>query len=186
MSYQQNIPHANDQFSQSQMDIQGNFQALNPIFLGINNYLYLPIQGSGPATSASQVALYAKTGIEGTPELFFRNASSGAEIEATGTLAASNGWSFLPSGMLIKWGTATVTRNSLNTVSFPVAGTIPVFQNLWNVQVTQTFAAGPTLSNLNCFLSAGNYLIGSFQVYPNAAVAPTSGTITIAYVAIGN
>lgn len=186
MAYQPNIPHANDQFSQSQMDIQGNFQALYPIFMGVNNYLYLPVQGSDPTTSASQVALYCKTGIEGTPQLFFRNASSGAVFEATGTLAASNGWSFLPSGMLIKWGTATVTRGILNTVSFPVGGTIPVFQNLWNVQVTQTFAAGPTLSNLNSFLSAGNYLIGSFQVYPNPIAVPLTGTITIAYVAIGN
>lgn len=186
MAYQPNIPTGGDLPSISQSDIQGNFQALFPMFQGVNNFLYLPVQGSGPTTGASQVALYAKTGIEGTPQLFFRNASSGTEVEATGHLSASNGWSLLPSGILIKWGTATVTRNSLNTVTFPVAGTIPAFQNLWNVQVVQTFAAGPTLSNLNCFLSAGNYLIGSFQVYPNAAVAPTSGTITIAYVAIGN
>ena len=67
MAYQPNIPNASDQFSQSQMDIQGNFQSLNPVFMGINNYLYLPVQGSGPTTSGTQVALYAKTGIEGTP-----------------------------------------------------------------------------------------------------------------------
>ena len=32
MAYQPNIPNASDAFAQSQGDVKGNFQALNPVF----------------------------------------------------------------------------------------------------------------------------------------------------------
>lgn len=185
MAFQPNIPLATDQLSQSQLDIQGNFQALDPIFNGINNFLLLPIQGSAPATSGTQVALYSKTGITTNQELFFRRISNGAEIDFTGSLQATDGWSRLPSGILIKWGTATVTRNALTTVTFPTAGTIPAFAATYMVSAVQTFAAGPTLSNLNCFISAGNFTTTNFQVYANASIVPLTGTISVTYYAIG-
>lgn len=185
MAYNPNIPQPTDQLSQSQADILANFTALNPIFNGVNNFILFPIQGSGPATSGTQVAVYSKTGITTNQELFFRRISSGVEIDMTGSAQATNGWSRLPSGVLIKWGTTTVTRNTLDTITFPTGGTIPAFSSLFMVSAVQSFSAGPTLSNLNCVISAGNFTNTTFQVYPNAIAAPTTGSITITYYAIG-
>lgn len=185
MAWNKDIPMGSDPVNQSQMAIQGNFQALDPIFNGINNFLELPIQGSAPATSATRVALYSKTGITTNQELFFRRISNGVEIDFTGSGQSANGWSRLPSGLIIKWGSATVNRNALTTVTFPTGGTIPVFSAVYIVSATQSFSAGPTASNLNCFVSAGNFTPTAFQTYANAAVAPLASTITITYYAIG-
>lgn len=185
MAWQPNIPLATDQLSQSQMDIQGNFQALDPVFNGINNFLLLPVQGAAPSTSATQVALYSKTGISTNQELFFRRVSDGVQIDCTGSLQSSNGWSRLPSGILLKWGSATVNRNALTTVTYPTGGAIPAFSTVYMVAVNQTFSAGPTLSDLNCFVSAGNYTATTFQTYANAAVSPLGSTISITYYTLG-
>lgn len=185
MAYQPNIPTSTDQVSQSQLDIQGNFQALEPMFNGINNFILLPVQGSAPATSSTQVALYSKTGISTNQELFFRRTSNGVEIDCTGSLQGSDGWSRLPSGILIKWGTATVNRNAVTTVTFPTGGSIPAFSAVYMVSAVQTFSGGPTVSNLNCFVSAGNFTATTFQTYANATVAPLGSTISVTYYAIG-
>ena len=48
------------------------------------------------------------------------------------------GWTYLPSGILMKWGpTGPIAAGATPTpVLFPVAANIPVFNNVFNVQVT--------------------------------------------------
>ena len=187
MAWNPNIPAATDQLSQSQLDIQGNFQALNPIFNGINNFLLFPVQGSGPTTSATQVALYSKAGITTNQELFFRRTSSGTEIDCTGSAQTSNGWSRLPSGILIKWGTAAVaSRDSLTTITFPTGGTIPAFSSIFSVTANPTFSAGPTVGDLNIALLVGNFTTTTFQAFGRAIGSPsTTPAFNITYYAIG-
>ncbi len=184
MAWQPNIPQGTDQVDISQADIQGNFQALDPIFNGINNFLKLPVQGSAPTTSASQVALYSANDGFGSPQLFYEAPSSAFVVNLTGSGQATNGWARLPSRVLIKWGTIDVPVNTLTTVTFP-AGSIPAFASIFYVSATQTFAAGPTTSTLNTSVSSGNMTTTTFQVWPNATTAPLSGTISIRYMAIG-
>lgn len=182
-----NIPQPTDTLAQSQADILGNFQALDALFDdGIQNVVLLPNQTSDPATSSTQIALYSKIGISTNQELFMRRTSSGAVIDCTGSLQANSGWSRLPSGILIKWGLATVpNRNSLATVTYNTGGSIPAFTTVFSVMVSQTFGAGPSTGDLNVAVSAGNFTATTFQVFGRAIGLPNSGSFDIRFFAIG-
>jgi hypothetical protein len=184
MAFNPNIPQATDPIDVSQADILNNFIALDPIFNGINNFIVLPVQGSTPTTSASQVSLFSANDTFSNPQLFFGPPSTATAINLTSSGQATNGWARLPSNILVKWGTTNVPVNTLTTVSFP-AGSIPAFTSIFYASACQTFAAGPTTSTLNTSVSAGNFTATTFQVWPNATTVPLSGTISITYLAIG-
>ena len=107
MAFQQNIPQATDNPSDSQSDLLGNFQALetwsdvNHVSLvtggsdnGKHKFLQMPEQGSAPTTGANEGGLYCAEGATSAiTELFFRRESNGTEIQLTGDLqAASSGF----------------------------------------------------------------------------------------------
>jgi hypothetical protein len=89
MAFNPAIPAANDQLSQSQTDIQGNFAAINTL-VGINHidfgatgagkhlYLQMP-EHAAPATAIDEAGLYANVGVtSAVTELFFRRENNGA------------------------------------------------------------------------------------------------------------
>lgn len=186
MAFNPNIPQPTDSLSQSQQDILANFQAIAPLFdQGIQNFVILPVQGSAPATGASELALYSKA-VSGTPQLFMRQQSNGAEFNFTSSLQASSGWARLPSGILIKWGSATApSRNSLATVTYNTGGGIPAFVAVYSVMVSQTFAAGPSTGDLNVVVSAGNFTTTNFQIFGRAIGLPNSGSFDFRFFSIG-
>jgi hypothetical protein len=189
MAWNPNIPQPTDTLSQSQADILGNFQALDALFDdGIQNVVLLPVQTSDPATSATQIALYSKIGITGSQDLFMRKISNGAVVDMTASLQAANGWSYLPSGLLIKWGSATLTqRNDLETIAFPTGGGIPVFNSIFSITASQTFPGSPSLSQINTAVAVGNFSVTNFQVFARAIGTPSSTpSLSITYFAIGN
>jgi hypothetical protein len=186
MAYNPNIPQPTDQLSQSQADILGNFTALSPFLNAVTNFATVfPPLGAPPTTSASQVALFSQLDSSGNQQLYYEPVSSGTAINLTGALKATNGWAYLPSGILIKWGTITCPVNTLTTITFPVLSSIPVFNSVFYVSSAQTFAAAPTTSTLNASVSAGNFTTTTFQVWPNTTTAPLTGSISIVYLAIG-
>lgn len=138
MAYQNNIPQANQRLKDSQSDILGNFQELST-FLNVNHqdlnsgvdagkhkFVQFPLQGAAPATANNEVALYSQTSaLTGSVELAVRKQNNGTSYEFTSSLAAQPGWARLPSGILFKWGNAV--GNGFTAITFPVAGTIPVF-----------------------------------------------------------
>lgn len=185
-------PLATETPSNSQPLMRQNFQQIAisyntdhvPLSSGVNvgfsNKLTLVDQTSGPGSAASQVVEYAKSVIypnaAGTfSELFFERDASGTEVQMTtgpgDPIAASTGQTYLPGGMILKWGQDSVAIGSNQTVPF-------------------TQGAFPT----NCFAvvvsgrNAGN-TPGSFNVN---AVSRTDFTIycnvtgNIYYFAIGN
>lgn len=185
MAYNANIPQPSDSLSQSQADILANFQAIAPLFnQGIQQFIILPEQTSAPATNANEIALYSKD-VSGSSQLFMRRESNGVELNFTSSLQASSGWSRLPSGILIKWGSATPTRNTLGTVTYNTGGGIPVFTAVYSVMVSQTFGAGPSTGDLNVAVSAGNFTTTNFQVFGRAVGLPSGGTFDIRFFAIG-
>lgn len=151
MAYQRNIPLANDSFSKSQADLNGNFQSLgtswpiNHVAFDITNtgkhtLVQLPtVQGSDPGTAAGEVALYTKTGITTVPALFFQGQSNAAVAAGGFTEAAASitGWTRLPSGILLKWGiTANLNAGTPTPIVFPTGATIPAFANIFVVLAT--------------------------------------------------
>lgn len=185
MAFNANIPNANDKLSQSQAQIKANFQAIEPLFSqGIQPFVKLPEQTSAPTTLVNEIALYSKD-VSGATQLFMRRESNGSEIDFTSSLQASSGWARLPSGILLKWGNATPTRNTLGTVTFNTGAGIPVFTAIYSVMVDQTFGAGPSTGDLNLAVSAGNFTTTTFQVFGRAIGLPNSGTYSIRFLAIG-
>ena len=79
------------------------------------NFLY-------PTTAANELYV-KKVGILTAPGIPFTASSKIAQ-----------GWTWLPSGMLLKWG--TVAGSGLVTTAFPPGATIPAFTAVLNVQLT--------------------------------------------------
>lgn len=134
MTYNPNIPAANDLLSVSQGDIQTNFSQANTV-VAVDHYEFdnataanrgkhksvvLP-EDAAVATAADEGALYTKD--DGTrPALYYRQESNGTEIKFTGIdpLRATNGYTFLQGNLLMQWGKVAAPGNS-GTVNFPTA-----------------------------------------------------------------
>lgn len=141
MAYQENKPAASDRLKDSQTDIQGNFQALKTLIdvnhgtfgaldEGKHKWVTLPDQGSAPNTSADEIAVFSQlSSLTNQSEFSYRRESNGDTIECAG-LGSSNGWVRLPSGLLIKWASDTVTTNGTVNRTWPTAATIPAFSTL--------------------------------------------------------
>jgi hypothetical protein len=135
MAFNPNIPQPSDTLSQSQMDILANFQAIAPLFdQGIQPFVILPEQGSAPATAIDEIALYSKD-VSGTPQLFMRQQSNGAEFNFTSSSGGDNGWSYLPSGLLIKWGGAAINSTGAS-INFQAISGGPVYTTVFRSFLT--------------------------------------------------
>lgn len=141
MAYNQNIPAAGNDPTNDQPLLLANFQSIST-FLNVNHvdfdeanqgkhiYCQFPEQTVSPPTNANEGAIYTKQStLTGNTELNYRRESNGTEIEFTGFLGSSSGWTRLPSGILLKWGFANITGSS--AVTFPAAATIPAFTAIY-------------------------------------------------------
>ena len=118
MAYQANIPQANDKLSKSQADIQGNFQALSTQLNPTNSTVLFPTRVGDPTAIATTLQLYAKADantVNGTG-LFLRRATGAStlltipltQFIANAVAGNNNGYTYLPSGLLVQWGIAQV------------------------------------------------------------------------------
>jgi len=112
MPYYSNIPTANQKLKDSQPLLLANFTALNAFG---NGYADFPVQGSAPTFGSGDTGLYTKQDntITNKNEMYLhRQGTSGLlEVPFTASKMSDNtainsisGWSYLPSGLLIKWG----------------------------------------------------------------------------------
>lgn len=158
MAYQANIPQPNNLLSQSQDDILNNFQAIQTL-IGINHvnfndadqgkhkWLSLPQQAATPpagsAFGATELGLYnAVNGTTAKNELYVNKTNQAtvvqvpmtASILSTNSAPAANssGYTLLPSGILLRWGSFTgITGLSTVTLS---GGILPT--GIISVQLT--------------------------------------------------
>lgn len=184
MAYNANVPQGTDRISDTQQPILDNFIAIQTL-IGVNHENFASVLGEGkhkflqmPAqvptipTSATEVGLYAKNDpTTGSPALFFQKSNLAAdsglsftEYENTlpgapTTTQAASGWTRLPSGILVKWGsdgTFSVTTTVTRTVDAATPG--PNFtQRLWNVLVFGTSSPTDLFNySLNTFAPGGS------------------------------
>lgn len=192
MAYKNTIPKPTDKLRDSQNDILNNFASIKAAFdinhvtfdladQGKHNYISMPEQAVAPATAAAEGAIYSKQSTLSTvTELFFRRESSGDEIEFTSSLQAANGWTRLPSGILIKWGSDNATGNA--TITFPVAATIPVFTSTYAVFLTVVDAAATDTDKAVRLISSA---AATFDVYCSARSTVADKAVSFQYLAIG-
>lgn len=141
MAYNENIPQQTDKLKISQPQLLENFLQIGLVWTvdhedfdetneGKHAKATLPEQLVDPVVQNTQVCLYAKTSdITNNLELFkvssFNNGNTLNEFAMTGKDAAEEGWSYTPSGLVMKWGKVSVT--GAQTVNFPVDAAIPRF-----------------------------------------------------------
>jgi hypothetical protein len=138
INYYQNKPLATDKLNTSQSDLFTNFGAINT-WTGIDHLNFgngnagkhdkvqLPPIASGiqPAVVATELALYNFLNpTTAANELYVKKVgiAGAAGIPMTARGGTTAGWTYLPSGLLVKWGTITTTAASsvtLNAVAGP-------------------------------------------------------------------
>ena len=148
MAYKKDIPGASDILSTSQDDIKNNFNTADTSF-AINHsaftvatadagkHLYCTlIEQTAPTTVANEVSLYSKEE-DSVSTLFLRHESAGTEVQlsvaAANVVASAQGSSYLPGGVIIKWGNGVAKTAVTFGVAFP--------NNCWSVTATTGPAA---------------------------------------------
>jgi len=139
------IPFPTQTLGQTNLTVRNNFLYINAGFAvnhvtlngpnaGKHNLVQMIRQGADPAVAATEISTYNKLGVSGVSEVFLRRGSPAKVYDTTGSILSTNptiagansGWTYLPSGILLKWG--LVGAGGLNPeITFPAAGTIPVF-----------------------------------------------------------
>lgn len=135
MTYNPNIPQPNDRPAQSQGQILTNFTQLNTIFdenhvtfnnvtvadRGKHKFVVIKRNGGDPTTAGTDTALYTKSS-SGTSQLFWRFQGDGSVVRITNSIppfAVQNGYTWLPGGMMLQWGTANVNQDGTGNIVFP-------------------------------------------------------------------
>lgn len=152
MAYNSNIPQASDKQNQSQDDILANFQALAPWGAGYGEFL---LQASAPSFGADVDGIYTLlNGTTSKNELYVHKQVNGgttaipftASKMSNNTNANSvNGWCYLPSGLLLKWGNVAFTSGTSKTVNPTTTSGGPNFSYNFRVFLSKDC----TLSALN-------------------------------------
>ena len=182
MSYFPTIPAATDLPSDSQSQIQTNFGTINTAFAlnhvalgsggsqGKHNFVEMPNQVATPATITGEGTLYTVSATDSQLNYVADNFATDLyqmtrTIHASyATFSTNPGWTFLPGGLLMMWGTLASSSTTSRVVNFAALG-LPNFTNpVYNIQVTsQRVTADPG---------------SSFEFYvDNTTVATTGFTI---------
>lgn len=208
MAYLFNIPLATDQLSVSQGNILGNFTALGAIAGNANasssslnnlsgfNWLYLPPNGATPPAgavfAAGNIGLYsAASAVSTQNELYInkRNQATVVQVPATASILSVNsapallsaGWTYLPSGLILKWA-GNVVANGQTNIVFPAGANIPAFTTCITV-IPQVADGGAGDVNRAIRLTAVGPL--SFDVYASSRTAVGAAALNFTYFAIG-
>jgi hypothetical protein len=184
-TYSPNIPLPGDLPSQSQDQILQNFQTLNTAFaqdhLAYNN----PAQGQhkqitfpvGPVTGQPFSYLVGQIGLQNlnqaptsVPDIWLTRGTAAAFPMTGFTVGgtnAGNGWTYLPSGILMAWGRSTTGAGSDHV-------TITYSAELTNFPGFTTAFAFPLLSRIGGIGGSTNFVVLTaytqidFQVYASA------------------
>src|SRR5208282_6381299 len=141
------IPQATDQISVSQGQLLNNFGAIQTLIdvdhvdfananAGQHNQVTMPVQGAAPAFNPGTVGLFnLLNATSGRNELYVEN-SVGAITPMTASLQATVGYTYLPSGILLKWyfgNTGAVVGGVVN-IPTNIGGT-PNFNSIFYINV---------------------------------------------------
>lgn len=193
MAYLSNIPQPTDQLSVSQPQILANFTAIGTILDPDTGTVNFVKQLADPTLPANAIGLYSKDlpGApiaalpdvpEGGPEIYV-NRTDGVNnfhIPITASFCNANGYAYLPSGVLLKWGTSTATHGADSSTSYCAGADIPIFAAVLSVQLV--LIDGPAANNASISMVSGTSTVNDLHVYLwNAALAD----LDYYYLAIG-
>ena len=190
-TFQPGIPLPNDRLSKSQQDLLGNNRQLDTSF-GINHYAFsdastnngmhkvcqLVEQNPAPAQPVGGTdILYTFVTPQPLGELFFRRGGVSNPIQMTSgnILDATNGYTFLPGGLLLQWGqTASLTVNFPTPFSAPPYSIqlTPIAVQGSGARITLSLFSKSTTQFVYQLLTAGTVTVGAVVWM---AIGPGSG-----------
>lgn len=185
--------------------IRANFQAINELIAvnhvgfnnsdgGKHNYVSLEFQSTAPDVQESQLTLYCQaTGSPNAAEIFYTYPSDSTveqltdeDIPVTGTGTsfgtASQGYCTFPSGIVMRWGSATLKGTGNTTISFTI-GT-PAYSHYLQGSATSPTTTGtnsPMGILVNGYINTTNMLPINYGVNP----VSSSTTVTMNYFLMG-
>ena len=140
------VPLATQQIDQSQAPIRTNFNSISALIdidhetfvdtkHGYHKALHIVDGVPAPALVAGEGSIYVDTN-----NVFLKN-GTGTAVSLTSTTGnAAIGFYILPNGLIVKWGyiVGTGARDAIQTYTYPVGATIPVFSAIYTVSVAST------------------------------------------------
>lgn len=172
MAYNNAIPQASDKPSASQPQILANFAAIKTLIdidhvtfdvagQGKHNKISMPVQTATPAIVAGENCIYNKayaTTAKNTSYIRNQTFSGNSDIPFTASnlstgnpVDGADGWTYLPSGILLKWILLTAVAGGSQT--FDIAASIPsspAFTKIFAVFPVPVY--GPTDQNFSVAL----------------------------------
>lgn len=150
MAYQSNIPQPTDRRNDSQLDLLNNFIALEATIQlnhgdingaddGKHKFVTFPQQAASPVTAGNDMDIVNKNSVRtARSELWLvDNIGVGNDFPFTASLKADEGWCYIPSGQILKWGSRGAGGGAgVQTYTFPVGAAIPAFTNCRIVVLT--------------------------------------------------
>lgn len=187
MAYTSNIPQPTDRIKDSQDPILQNFGGIKTLVdvnhvtfdladEGKHKFVTLPEQTVSPpagAFAAGETGFYSFENPTTTKNEIYANITHQVTVRQIPTTASSlsivsapgnntEGWSYLPSGHLIRWGEAT--GNSLVTVVFATGvGVAPTFNEIYSIQLTPTW--GATTADVDFAVRLVDFTTAQFRCY---------------------
>lgn len=187
MSYQPNIPTGLLDLSVDYLNIKNNFTALNNVFgvdhttfdnatsnKGYHTVIHAISQSGDPTQISGTGELYVKTvnsGGANDTALFFRTGTNGFVSQITSNLVpvvpaanVTNGYTYLPGGLVLQWGTVAPNSNTTTTVTFSSSGGIAFPNYIYNVQVTRQRPTSDPGSSYEFYIDNSTISKTQFQI----------------------
>lgn len=206
-TYTSATPNATDPMNVTAPLIQANFQAINELISvnhvpfntantsGNHNQLSMQFQTDDPGTAVTDLAVYVKaTGSPNAAEIFYQYPNNGTVHQLTpsnaagggGTSATTSGtgWCQFPSGIIMRWGVATINAAVSNGVIFtlPTGTGIPVYQqSIGYVQATLLQSTSSN-TNFNNIVTSNAYGLTKIGIFTTNA---SPSTYMVNYLTIG-
>lgn len=173
MTFNPNIPQANDDPTTSQSDLLGNFGKLNadwavnhiPLTSGGNNGFHKMVQfpnvlASDPPVTGLQSAVYPKVGPDGNPALFFENVLKVFQLTNLPIVTVGTNY-----GVVTPWG-FTINMGSIAATGTGATFAIPMTNNI--ILTAQLSNGSPPAGGLTTPIITGITGIG-MTIVPSAS-----------------
>jgi len=188
-------PNPGNSLGSTQSLIKANFSTIDTAFTvnhvpyndastfqGKHAFVQFNVLSSAPTPVANDISMYnyAST-LTGLNELFLVKADGTTTTPITASQKATTGWSYLPSGLLIKWGiTSPINTSNPFAYLYPTGASIPAFTSCYTVLLSAVDTTTPFQYALS--VQTGTITTTGFSIVYQGT--PT-GTTAAQYLAIG-
>lgn len=181
MAWNNQLPASNEKIRNLSAVITNNWLAIEQGNAGLlqwaivlKNRSVAPVSPVNPAAIADAGILFAKTSGSAVELFFQRPTGSPVQITGAGSVAA-NGYSFLPGGAIMQWGSATLTGGA-------GAGTVVTLPLAYPTAILSVNVTVKKNASNDKYVTWGTPTLTTFTIYKEQADQPLECT----WMAIGH